>query len=168
MMHRRPFLASLLGLAAARHALAGDLDEPAPDAALWRLVEAVERWGQGRPSPAPPDLTAAFLRLSTACHRFAQGLAIYLNSWNDDTRAAQAGLDELVRAMRHLLMLAERADPEWRAFIDDGALNAPDLKPWLSTVDGMSDAFHAFRRASDRFERIARRMAADAADLSNG
>ncbi len=157
-MRRRAWL--MMGLAALpMSAQAGDLDDPPIDHPLWRLVKTVEAWANNRPLPRSPEITVAFLRLSTGCHRFAQGVSLYIESPNDDERGARIGLDELARALRHILALAERVDPEWRGFIDDSALNAPTVRDWLTTASYMTDVFDVFYRAGHRFEWIARRLA---------
>jgi hypothetical protein len=143
------------------------LDDPPVDAVLHHplseLTLLTSDWAGRIPAPQDPALTVAFLRLSTACHDFAQGVALHLNAMQDDIPAAQRGLDRLVRALRHALALAKRHDPAWRATISDAALDAPSIEPWIAKVEVMEGMFALFIRFASRFEWAARRLAAEAA-----
>jgi hypothetical protein len=143
------------------------LDDPPVDAVrhhpLSELTLLTSDWARRVTLPQDPALAVAFLRLSTACHDFAQGVALHLNAMQGDLPAAQRGLERLVRALRHALALAERHDPEWRATISDAPLDAPAIEPWVANMEVMEGMFALFMRFASRFEWAARRLAAEGA-----
>lgn len=168
MLHRRGFLLSVSGpLVLGLYGEMFVLDDPPVDEVLYHplseLTLVTTEWARRVPSPQQPDVVVAFLRLSTACHDFAQGVAIHLNAPAGDIPGARRGLDNLMRALRHTLTIAERIDPQWRATVSDAPLEAPFIQQWISSRSVMEGTFYLFQRFASRFEVAARRLAADAA-----
>ena len=107
MLSRRGFLFSASGpLVAGLYAQLFILDEPPPDDVLHHplseLTLLTSEWALNVPLPQAPDVAVAFLRLSTDCMGFAQGLAIHRNSpmgeiacgsaWNKDPAEGVIGV----------------------------------------------------------------------------